>query len=171
MEYYCLMVRTGEEEEFKEKAQKAFCEQACAAELYYFQRTLKTNQGKLYEKPLFPGYLFFQTESLTPQIMQTLKKIDGFIRILLDNINPIEILGTQLEELRLFIGNGEHWGISKVEFMPEKNIRVISGPLMGLEGKIYKVNKKRGRVTIITTLNPDGKKIDLAFECVQMIEK
>lgn len=103
--------------------------------------------------------------------MQILKKIDGFIRILLDNINPIEILGTQLEELRFFIGNGEHWGISKVEFMPEKNIRVISGPLMGLEGKIYKVNKKRGRVTIITTLNPDGKKIDLAFECVQMIEK
>ena len=83
MEYYCLMVRTGEEEEFKKKARKAFCEQACTAELYYFQRTLKTNQGKLYEKPLFPGYLFFQTESLTPQIMQTLKKIDGFIRILL----------------------------------------------------------------------------------------
>ncbi len=69
MEYYCLMVRTGEEEEFKKKAQKAFGEQACTAELYYFQRTL--------------GYLFFQTESLTPQIMQTLKKIDGFIRILL----------------------------------------------------------------------------------------
>lgn len=82
MEYYCLMVRTGEEEEFKKKAQKAFGEQSCTAELYYFQRTLKTNQGKLYEKPLFPGYLFFQTESLTPQIMQTLKKIDGFIRIL-----------------------------------------------------------------------------------------
>ena len=83
MEYYCLMVRTGEEEEFKKKAQKAFGEQACTAELYYFQRTLKTNQGELYEKPLFPGYLFFQTESLTPQIMQTLKKFDGFIRILL----------------------------------------------------------------------------------------
>ena len=83
MEYYCLMVRTGEEEEFKKKAQKAFGEQACTAELYYFQRTLKTNQGKLYEKPLFPGYLFFQIESLTPQLMQTLKKIDGFIRILL----------------------------------------------------------------------------------------
>ena len=63
MEYYCVMVRTGEEEEFKKKAQKAFCGQACTAELYYFQRTLKTNQGKLYEKknsqPGFSGSLGF----------------------------------------------------------------------------------------------------------------
>lgn len=103
MEYYCLMVRTGEEKEFKKKAQKAFFEQACTAELYYFQRTLKTNQGKLYEKPLFPGYLFFQTESLTPQIMQTLKKIDGFIRILL-----VYLWGLQRRAIRTWQAHVAH---------------------------------------------------------------
>lgn len=36
MEYYCLMVRTGEEEEFKKKAQKAFCELIILIFLLFF---------------------------------------------------------------------------------------------------------------------------------------
>ena len=58
-----------------------------------------------------------------------------------------------------------------MEFLPGKNVRAISGPLVGLEGKIYKVNKKRGRVTIMTSLSPDGRKIDLAFESVQLVDE
>lgn len=169
MEYYCLMVRTGEEEKFKKKAVEVFEPQECGIKFYYFQRTLKTNKGVVYEKPLFPGYLFFQIENLTPQVVQILKKIDGFIRILIDTIDPIKILGEQLEELRLFMTHGEHLGISKVEFLPGQNLRVISGPLMGLEGKVYKVNKKRGRITIISSLCNDDRRIDLAFECVQPV--
>ncbi len=163
------MVKTGEEEKFKKKALELFEPQESDIKFYYFQRTLKTSHGIPYEKPLFPGYLFFQIENLTPQVVQALKKVEGFIRILIDTINPNKILGPQLEELRLFMTHGEHLGISKVEFLPGQNLRVISGPLMGLEGKVYKVNKKRGRITIITSLCNDDRRIDLAFECVQAI--
>ena len=151
------------------KALELFEPQESDIKFYYFQRTLKTSHGIPYEKPLFPGYLFFQIENLTPQVVQALKKVEGFIRILIDTINPNKILGPQLEELRLFMTHGEHLGISKVEFLPGQNLRVISGPLMGLEGKVYKVNKKRGRITIITSLCNDDRRIDLAFECVQAI--
>ncbi len=164
-----MMVKTGEEEKFKKKALELFEPQESDIKFYYFQRTLKTSHGIPYEKPLFPGYLFFQIENLTPQVVQALKKVEGFIRILIDTINPNKILGPQLEELRLFMTHGEHLGISKVEFLPGQNLRVISGPLMGLEGKVYKVNKKRGRITIITSLCNDDRRIDLAFECVQAI--
>lgn len=164
-----MMVKTGEEEKFKKKALELFEPQEGSVKFYYFQRTLKTSHGIPYEKPLFPGYLFFQIENLTPRVVQTLKKVEGFIRILIDTINPNKILGPQLEELRLFMTHGEHLGISKVEFLPRQNLRVISGPLMGLEGKVYKVNKKRGRITIITSLCNDDRRIDLAFECVQAI--
>lgn len=164
-----MMVKTGEEERFKRKALELFKPQESDIKFYYFQRTLKTSHGIPYEKPLFPGYLFFQIENLTPQVVQALKKVEGFIRILIDTINPNKILGPQLEELRLFMTHGEHLGISKVEFLPGQNLRVISGPLMGLEGKVYKVNKKRGRITIITSLCNDDRRIDLAFECVQAI--
>ena len=171
MEYYCLMVKTGEEEKFKAAALEKLSLTEFDVEFYFFQRSLKTNQGKIFENPLFPGYVFFSTERLVPGLMLILKKVKGFIRLLIDNSNPIKIAGQQLEELRIFIRNGEHWGISKVEFLPGKNVRAISGPLVGLEGKIYKVNKKRGRVTIMTSLSPDGRKIDLAFESVQLINE
>ena len=171
MEYYCLLVKTGEEEKFKGTALEKLSLTDFTVDFYFFQRSLKTNQGKVFENPLFPGYIFFSTEQLVPELMMILKKVKGFIRFLIDNTNPIKIVGRQLEELRIFIRNGEHWGISKVEFLPGKNVRAISGPLVGLEGKIYKVNKKRGRVTIMTSLSPDGRKIDLAFESVQLVDE
>ena len=51
-----------------------------------------------------------------------------------------------------------------------KKIRVISGPLAGLEGKIFKVNKKRKRITIVFCLNPDVKHFDLFYEDVEVLE-
>ena len=51
-----------------------------------------------------------------------------------------------------------------------KKIRVISGPLAGLEGNIYKVNKKRKRITIMSSLSPDGKHFDLFYENVEPVE-
>ena len=51
-----------------------------------------------------------------------------------------------------------------------KKIRVISGPLAGLEGNIYKVNKKRKRITIMSSLSPNGKHFDLFYEDVELVE-
>ena len=61
-------------------------------------------------------------------------------------------------------------GISQVQFLPEK-IRGISGPLVGLEGNIYKVNKKRKRITIESSLTSDGKRFDLFYEDVELVQK
>ncbi|MGN0750355.1 MAG: hypothetical protein ACI4LS_07690 [Treponema sp.] len=46
----------------------------------------------------------------------------------------------------------------------------MSGPLAGLEGKIFKVNKKRKRITIAFCLNPDGKHFDLFYEDVEVLD-
>lgn len=37
-----------------------------------------------------------------------------------DNANPVKFTGTALEELKPFIHNGEHWGISQFQFLPGK---------------------------------------------------
>ena len=41
MEYYCLMVRTGAESDFKERATKALADQGVDATLHFFQRRLR----------------------------------------------------------------------------------------------------------------------------------
>lgn len=98
-----------------------------------------------------------------------MRHVKDFFRILRDNIDLVKFSGAALEELKFFIHNGEHWRVSKVQFFPEKKISVISGPLLGLEGNIYKVNKKN-RITITSSLNPDGKHFDLFYEVVEVVE-
>jgi transcriptional antiterminator NusG len=55
-------------------------------------------------------------------------------------------------------------GKSKVYFDDNSRIVVISGPLSGLEGRIVKADKRKGRAKIKLDLYGDSFFIDLAFE-------
>ena len=164
------MVLTGKEKSVKDAALKALKDQFPGADFFTFERRLYTKKRGWFDAPLFPGYIFFVLESLTPQVIEALKKIKGFYHILRDNQNPTQINGQALEELKLFIRNGEHWGISKVQFLPGQKISAISGPLVGLEGNIIAVNKKKKQITVQSTLTNDGKRFDLLYEDVEVVE-
>jgi transcriptional antiterminator NusG len=58
-------------------------------------------------------------------------------------------------------------GKSKVVFDENSRIVVIEGPLSGLEGKIIKVDKRKGRAKIKLDLYDDSFSIDLAFEVLE----
>ena len=60
MEYYCIMVRTGEEQSFKERALAALKDKFPDVQFFFFQRMMKSNKGECCERPLFPGYVFFR---------------------------------------------------------------------------------------------------------------
>lgn len=94
---------------------------------------MRSNKGEYFERPIFPGYVFLEIDKLTAEFFLIIRKVKDFFRILRDNANPIKFSGSALEELKLFIHNSEHWGISKLQFLPGQKIRVISGPLAGLE--------------------------------------
>ena len=171
MEYYCLMVRTGSEAEYKKQAQKVLADHGIEASLYYFQRRLKKGTGDFFDAPLFPGYLFLQVEGLRAEVFELLRRVKNFCRLLPSNTAPKMIRGAALEELKLFMGQGEYLGVSKVVFLPGKKIRAISGPLVGLEGNVYKVNKKKKQITVISSLSPDGKKFDLLYQDAELLEE
>ena len=176
VEYYCAMVLTGEEKAFKEAATAAVKVAAQSkpdfpkSHFYIFERKLRNRSRGWFEAPLFPGYVFFQVEALTPDFFEVLRGIKGFCRILYDNQNPVKICGAALEELKVFIKNGEHWGISKVLFVPGQKIKAVSGPLVGLEGNIVAVNRKKKQITVQSTLTQDGKRFDLLYEDVDEVE-
>ncbi|MBR5401240.1 MAG: hypothetical protein IK102_05435 [Treponema sp.] len=163
MDYYCAMVITGEEKSFKQSASAALPQ----GHFYIFERRLHNRSRGWFDVPLFPGYVFFGVDELTPEFFEQLRSIKGFCRILYDNQNPVKITGQSLDELQLFIKNGEHWGISKVLFVPGQKIKAISGPLVGLEGQIVAVNRKRKQITVQSSLTQDGKKFDLLYEDVE----
>ena len=71
-EYYCIMVVSGKEENYKKKAKELL---ALRAELHssvqFFTKSMKTSKGEPYQEAVFPGYVFLKTDSL-----EQVKKID-----------------------------------------------------------------------------------------------
>ncbi len=171
VEWYCLMVRTGAEAEFKKQAQEVLEQHQMEGTVYFFQRRLRRGRGEFFDAPLFPGYLFLQLEKLTAENFALLKGVKNFCRLLPSNSEPQAIRGAALEELKLFMGHGGYLGVSRVIFLPGKRIRAISGPMVGLEGNVYKVNKKKRQITVISSLSPDGKKFDLLYEDAELLEE
>lgn len=164
MEYYCIMVKTGAELDFKKQADLALKNDFPGTRLFFFNHLLRSNRGEYFERPIFPGYIFIEIEKFSASFFSVLRRVKNFYRILRDNANPTKIAGESLEELKIFIHNGEHWGISKVNVLPGMKVQAVSGPFMGLEGKVYKINRKKKTITIISSLTNDGKRIELLYE-------
>lgn len=164
MEYYCIMIFTGEEEKFKERATEILKAKYPSVRFYYFQRKMYTEKRGWFLGTLFSGYLFFQIEELTADFFTELRAIKGFCRILRDNQNPTRITGSALEELKFLIHNGEVLGVSKVQFLPNQKIKALAGPFVGYEGNIVKVNKKQKRITVRSSLVNNSLSFDLKYE-------
>ena len=120
--------------------------------------------------PIFPGYLFFQAEELNSDIHWILRRTSGFVRYLKSNqdIEPIE--GSDKELLLHFLHFGEIVEKSQVQFDENKRIKVINGPMKGLEGRIVKVDKRKRRAKISLSLYEESFTIDFGFEILEKIE-
>ena len=170
MKYYCIMVLTGEDKKFKERAQEAFKDTFPGAQLYFFECDMFTKKRGWYKGALFPSYLFLGVEELTPEFFSTLRSVKGFCRILRGNQNPTSITGRALEELRQLISYGEVLGVSQFEFVEGEPIHVKSGPLANYGWEILKVNRKKGEVTIQTSLIESGMRFTLKFTEVEPVK-
>lgn len=161
---YYLMVRNGCEAQFKERAEETLAAHGIRARLYFFQRKFCRGHGEYVDAPLFPGYLFLQVERLSADVFSVINGIHEFHSLLPTNERPKAIEGAALEELRLFMSHGEYFDVSRVAFLPGRRLRAVSGPMVGLEGNVYKVNRKKRRITVATSLSPEGRTFDLLYE-------
>jgi transcriptional antiterminator NusG len=57
-----------------------------------------------------------------------------------------------------------------VYFNENSRIVVVEGPLMGLEGRIIKVDKRKGRAKIKLDMYEDSFTCDLAFEIIGALD-
>ena len=164
MEYYCIMITTGEESSFKKRALDKLQGTYPELQIYNFERNMYTEKRGWFKKPLFPGYLFVGVNKFSPVFLKDIKSIKGFHYFLRDNKEPIKLTGAALEELSFLIRTGEVLGVSKVQFLPDQKIKAISGPFVGYEGKIVAVNRKKKRITVRSSLMENSTTFDLKFE-------
>lgn len=174
MDYYVVQVRAGNETAFKQNAGKQKIADKNEYSVIFPQRILKIRKaGIVSEKrmPVFPGYVFIETEKFDKIIFQKVKKVKGFFRFLPNNMEPQALKGRDLDILYHFMDFGGVAKISKAIFDENDRIQILEGPLMGLEGKIIKVDKRKGRAKIKLDMFSNSFSIDLGFEIISPISK
>ena len=175
MEYYALQVKSPGEEKFMRlfRAQNPDLNLS----LYFPQRALDIRRrGKKVpsRRAVFPGYVFLELnkDDNILQYQWAFRRTEGFFRFLRSNQDIVPLQNRDLELVLHFIKYiGPLAGKSQVFFDENSRIVVISGPLSGLEGRIVKADKRKGRAKIKLDLYDDSFCIDLAFEVMESAER
>ncbi|HEY9054011.1 MAG TPA: antiterminator LoaP [Rectinemataceae bacterium] len=171
MSFYAIQVMTGKEDAFIELFHKARPD----ATLHNIKKKIQSRRkGKpvSLSSTVFPGYLFLQCpESIDPDMIKELRRTKNFTRVLpsTDRISPLNERDTRI--ISQLLSFGKEIGPSLVVFDEQNRIKVIKGPLMGLEGQIVKVDKRKRRAKVRLDMNDSPILFDLAFEIIEHAEK
>lgn len=178
MNYYAVQIRTGKEKQFielvKQNLGREGFDGSIAENLLWPRRCLtEKKRGKKYEtmKPLYPGYIFYLGEEISPELHWLIRRTPGFFRFLKDNKNIQPLSGRDKEILTHFLRFGEVAGKSRVYFDENNRIVVQSGPMAGLEGIIERVDRRKGRAKIRLSLNDNSLLVDLGFDVIKSTEE
>lgn len=171
--FYVIQVPTNQEAEFIRRIKFATRNTNLLEDIFSPKQTrIRKLHGEIfdYEATVFPGYLFVKTDK--PEELNTkLYQVEGFTRLLgnFDKSHKTFLpLTAREEELILhLIGQGHTIDVSKVHVHEGKIIRVIDGPLYGLEGTVVKVNLHKRVAVVRTTLASQGVDIHLGIDIIR----
>jgi len=174
MNYYAIQVKTGSEEAFIKLFRALYPE--IVLPIHFPRRLLDIRRAGMIKSAtpaVFPGYIF--VESMGDEEIQSFqwefRQTKGFFRFLKSNQDITPLADRDLELVLHFINNaGPIAGRSKVYFNENSRIVVVEGPLSGLEGRIVKVDRRKGRAKIVLDLYNDSFTIDLGFEVIGSTE-
>ena len=165
--FYCIWVRTGFEKQFIEKVQAVFDSfpEEENGKLHCVGKQMRLKSGKEYIDPLFPGYVFWETDNISR--IQDIKDEEGFIDFLPhDNgIKPLSAKDTDL--VTSFLKYGSVIPVVNVQFDVNDRIVIVDGLFKGMEGFITDVNRSNKRINFEVSLM-DGKRIlSLSYQEIQ----
>lgn len=171
MNLFAVQVKTRSEKLFIKRAVLIKMDHEVSPwRLLFPQRSMNVRKDKSLKKedlPVFPGYVFLETGELEKELYWHLRTTAGFYRFLPENTSPKPLEGRDLALIKHFVSFGEVAGPSKVTFDDNDRIVVKEGPLKGLEGRIIKVDKRKGRVKVKLDLYDECFPVDLSYELIQ----
>jgi transcription termination/antitermination protein NusG len=166
MPFFAIQIWTGTESRFLSLARRREDD----LRLLWPRRRLRIRRRGSWKEalaPIFPGYLFLQADGIDPERFSALKALPGFVRFLPSNtsITPLEPRDQEL--LSHFLSFGEVVEKSRVYFDQDRRIRVLAGPLKGLEGKIVRVDRRKGRAKVRLEMYDNSFEVDFGFEALE----
>lgn len=138
--WYVIWTSTGSEEKLAKKVAELTCQNRCFVPRRIVQIRRKGDWFYT-EKSMFPGYLFVDTDDVE-ELSLELRKIEGFSTILTVDKTYCPMTGKDAEQVEELYGNHGIFDISK-GIIEGDRIIVTSGPLMGQEGLIRKIDRHK----------------------------
>jgi transcriptional antiterminator NusG len=170
MAFFAAQIWTGSEGKFLSLVPKKRI--PSSVRLIWPRRNLKIRRGGKWRDslaPIFPSYLFIQADSVDPDLYWILRRTPGFIRFLISNDNIVPMEKEDQELLSHFLSFGEVVDKSLVVFDENRRIRVLAGPLKGLEGRIVKVDHRKGRAKVKLEMYENSFDVDFGFQVLEAL--
>jgi transcription termination/antitermination protein NusG len=171
MPFFAIQIWTGTEGRFLSLARQRAREGE--VRLLWPRRRLRIRRKGAWKEslaPIFPGYLFIQSEAIDPGDFHALKNVPGFVRFLPSNSNIVPLEPRDQQLLSHFLSFGEIVEKSRVYFDESRRIRVLAGPLKGLEGMIVRVDRRKSRAKVRLEMYENSFEVDFGFEALEAAE-
>ena len=152
--YYVIHVKTGKEQDAIDDIMKNKPDDASFDVFAPFRKELRKRKGQMVEvvQRCFPGYVFVETSDVKKLFFE-LYWIPGYTRLLgregdTYNFVPLDKDESRMIDILYSKNTDRITEISNIEVKEGEMIRVLDGPLFGLETQILKVNLHKRTVTI-----------------------
>ncbi len=156
--YYVIQVKTGKENETIQDILKNKPDDPSFDVFSPYRKVIKKFKGieKEVIERCFPGYVFVETNDVK-ELFRQLYFTPGFQKLLgreegTENFLPLDKDESRMVDILYSKNNNRITEISNIQVREGEMIRVLDGPLMGLETKIKKVNLHKRTVTIEYTM-------------------
>lgn len=164
--WYVVQVRTGTEEKIKIQCEKNIKEvvlERCFIPYYEERRRIRGEWVTL-RKVLFSGYVFVITEKLT-ELYRDLKSVIGLTKLIGTGKEIVALTEEEIQFLQR-IGGEEQVVEMSEGIIEQSQVKVISGPLMGMEGYIRKIDRHKRKAWLELEMFGRNQMIELGLEVV-----
>ncbi|MFW5877524.1 MAG: UpxY family transcription antiterminator [bacterium] len=105
-----------------------------------------SDRKKKVAEPLFTSYIFVH---ITEKEHLSVLKTQGVVRFVTFEGKKIAIRDAQIEAVRRYAENGEEFTVNEKDYQIGKKVRVVSGDMKDLEGRLVQIlGKQRVKVEI-----------------------
>ena len=170
--YYVIHVETGKEDKVIDEI-KRYKDHEDTFEVFTpLMKQLRKYKGEWKEVTIkcFPGYIFVQTDEIK-QLFKDLVYVEGYTKLLGRERGSENYLPLSEEESRvidILCGEEDNRVVEISDIVVEEGdkIRVVAGPLMGLEGSIIKKNFHKRQVRVRISFAGRGIETDVGINLI-----
>lgn len=152
--YYVIHVPTGKEEKLIDAIKNKLHKHNDVEVFSPYRKSLRKYKGEMKEvvERCFPGYLFVETSN-PKALFYDLYWVEGYTKLLgregiTYNFTPLNEEESRMIDILYNKNNNRTTEISDIEVNEGQIVKVLDGPLDGLEGIIKKVNLHKRQVVI-----------------------